>query len=190
MRKYILILGLVLLVVVGVALAKYGNFRKDNMPNSVATSTPVDPSATSVACTMEAKQCPDGSYVGRQGPKCEFAACPTSAPIKKDCPLLAPVGPNFCPNGKVEGGGIDTKGCQLPPKCVVQSGEPTSPSGCTVGGCSGTLCTESGEDMASTCEYRDEYACYKQSTCERQSSGKCGWTQNDLFKACMAKYQN
>jgi hypothetical protein len=30
-----------------------------------------------IACTMEAKLCPDGSYVGRQGPQCEFAACPT-----------------------------------------------------------------------------------------------------------------
>ena len=29
-----------------------------------------------VACTMEAKMCPDGSYVGRQGPNCEFAKCP------------------------------------------------------------------------------------------------------------------
>jgi hypothetical protein len=29
-----------------------------------------------VACTMEAKICPDGSAVGRSGPKCEFAACP------------------------------------------------------------------------------------------------------------------
>jgi len=27
-------------------------------------------------CTLEAKQCPDGSYVGRTGPNCEFAACP------------------------------------------------------------------------------------------------------------------
>lgn len=27
-------------------------------------------------CTMEAKQCPDGSYVGRSGPNCEFEACP------------------------------------------------------------------------------------------------------------------
>lgn len=25
-----------------------------------------------VACTMDAKQCPDGTYVGRTGPKCEF----------------------------------------------------------------------------------------------------------------------
>ena len=29
-----------------------------------------------VACTMEAKLCPDGSYVGRTGPNCEFAPCP------------------------------------------------------------------------------------------------------------------
>lgn len=29
-----------------------------------------------VACTMEAKICPDGSAVGRSGPKCEFAPCP------------------------------------------------------------------------------------------------------------------
>ncbi len=26
-------------------------------------------------CTMEAKLCPDGSYVGRVGPKCEFEKC-------------------------------------------------------------------------------------------------------------------
>ena len=29
-------------------------------------------------CTMEAMQCPDGSYVGRTGPDCEFV-CPNSA---------------------------------------------------------------------------------------------------------------
>ena len=29
-----------------------------------------------VFCTMEAKLCPDGSYVGRTGPNCEFAPCP------------------------------------------------------------------------------------------------------------------
>lgn len=30
------------------------------------------------ACTMEAKICPDGSAVGRTGPNCEFAECPTA----------------------------------------------------------------------------------------------------------------
>ena len=29
-----------------------------------------------VACTQEAKICPDGSAVSRTGPNCEFAACP------------------------------------------------------------------------------------------------------------------
>ena len=31
-----------------------------------------------VACTQEAMQCPDGSYVGRTGPNCSFAACPVA----------------------------------------------------------------------------------------------------------------
>jgi hypothetical protein len=31
---------------------------------------------TGIACTLEAKICPDGSYVGRKPPSCEFAACP------------------------------------------------------------------------------------------------------------------
>ncbi len=30
-----------------------------------------------VVCTMDAKQCPDGSYVGRTGPNCEFV-CPAA----------------------------------------------------------------------------------------------------------------
>lgn len=36
----------------------------------------VDPKSIGVACTMEAKICPDGSSVGRTGPKCEFEKCP------------------------------------------------------------------------------------------------------------------
>ena len=31
-----------------------------------------------VFCTMDAKMCPDGSYVGRVAPNCEFAACPAT----------------------------------------------------------------------------------------------------------------
>ncbi len=30
-----------------------------------------------VACTQEAKLCADGTYVGRSGPSCEFAICPS-----------------------------------------------------------------------------------------------------------------
>ena len=41
------------------------------MPHFVATSP------SPVACTQEVRQCPDGSYVGRTGPDCAFAVCPT-----------------------------------------------------------------------------------------------------------------
>jgi hypothetical protein len=34
-------------------------------------------STAPVACTAEAMQCPDGSYVGRSGPNCQFV-CPTA----------------------------------------------------------------------------------------------------------------
>jgi len=34
------------------------------------------PKCEAVACTMDAKICPDGSAVGRVAPNCEFAPCP------------------------------------------------------------------------------------------------------------------
>lgn len=37
------------------------------------------PAGEPLACTQEAKQCSDGSYVSRTGPNCEFAACPVVA---------------------------------------------------------------------------------------------------------------
>src|SRR3989344_5419970 len=34
---------------------------------------------STVSCTQEAMLCSDGSYVGRTGPKCEFAPCPVKS---------------------------------------------------------------------------------------------------------------
>lgn len=34
-----------------------------------------------VFCTMDAMECPDGSFVGRVAPDCEFASCPVSETI-------------------------------------------------------------------------------------------------------------
>lgn len=38
--------------------------------------TPVCAMDENVVCTDDVKQCPDGSYVGRVPPSCEFAPCP------------------------------------------------------------------------------------------------------------------
>lgn len=65
-----LLAGIVILLVIGIAGFLYRNTLEHPLaPGGGATSTPV-------ACTMEAKLCPDGTSVGRSGPNCEFAACP------------------------------------------------------------------------------------------------------------------
>lgn len=67
--------------------------------------------------------------------------------------------------------------------------KPATPdaTGCMVGGCSGQLCTDANDGLvASTCEYREAYACYgKHSTCERQPSGECGWTPTAALTQCL-----
>lgn len=62
------------------------------------------PSATNggegVACTTEAKLCPDGvTYVGRTGPHCEFAACPTAATSTQSAPTVLNAGLNQTASG-------------------------------------------------------------------------------------------
>ena len=64
-----------------------------------------------------------------------------------------------------------------------------SANGCAVAGCSGQLCI-SAEEAAqgggvSTCEFRAEYACYREANCRPQSDGKCGWDQTPELKQCL-----
>jgi hypothetical protein len=52
-------------------------FASSSNTITVPSLPPVLPPSDAVACTMEAKMCPDGvTYVGRQGPNCEFSKCP------------------------------------------------------------------------------------------------------------------
>ena len=54
------------------------------------------PQGTGQGCTREAKLCPDGSYVGRSGPNCEFAECPqmseTGTPVPESGTVQARIG--------------------------------------------------------------------------------------------------
>ncbi len=62
--------------------------------------------------------------------------------------------------------------------------EPVVAKRCYVSGCSSQLCS-SEEGMMSTCEYREEYACYQTATCEVQSSGECGWSETKELNSCL-----
>ncbi|MEK7112334.1 MAG: hypothetical protein AAB875_03315, partial [Patescibacteria group bacterium] len=42
------------------------------------------------ACTQDAKVCPDGTSVGRTGPNCEFAPCPTPPLTPEPTPEASP----------------------------------------------------------------------------------------------------
>ncbi len=64
--------GLILLLfVVGAAIGFSLGSRGPDDGGPVA-------SPDGVVCAQDAKECPDGSYVGRTGPVCEFAACPNT----------------------------------------------------------------------------------------------------------------
>lgn len=79
-KLLMILIPLLLLLIAGGAGAYYymQNYGNPFAPAAEVTPTPAasDLPAEPVACTMEAKLCPDGSSVGRSGPNCEFAECP------------------------------------------------------------------------------------------------------------------
>lgn len=56
-------------------------------------------------------------------------------------------------------------------------------SSCRITGCSGQICSDT--DVVTTCEFKEEYSCYKKAICERQVGGECGWTKTTEFQACI-----
>jgi eight-cysteine-cluster-containing protein len=76
-------------------------------------------------------------------------------------------------------------GGKTPPNDPPDPGPPPTGSDCIKTGCSGTVCAEPGNDVITTCEYKAEYACYRDAACERQADGSCGWTQSAALTACL-----
>jgi len=58
---------------------------------------------------------------------------------------------------------------------------------CRVTGCSSQICAD--QEVITTCEYREEYACYKNAQCERQADGGCGWSPPAEVNSCLESYQ-
>lgn len=114
-----------------------------------------------VGCTEEAQMCPDGSFVGRTGPNCEFAECP-----------------------------VVDRATQPPTQVIVEQPGEQPLGACVRAGCSGQLCIDEtlydANGPITTCEFRPEYACYQAASCERQPSGECGFTPTDELAMCLA----
>lgn len=75
--KIPILLGSIILLVIGLVLG----YMLGSKPQTPIFAPPLPPPTPTeaVACTQDAKECPDGSFVGRD-PKnnCEFVACPAS----------------------------------------------------------------------------------------------------------------
>lgn len=65
--------------------------------------------------------------------------------------------------------------------------EETPGNQCAVAGCSQQLCVSAADaaTIVTTCEFRNEYACYVGATCEMQPSGECGWTSTPELEQCL-----
>jgi len=75
--KYIFLTFIILLI-----FSLLSSFYLKINSNSVATPIPTGSKSINkdvVRCTMDVKQCPDGSYVGRVAPSCSFAPCPKNS---------------------------------------------------------------------------------------------------------------
>lgn len=73
-KNYIVIIIVIVLILVAVFVFGMGKKAEAPILGNIDEGS-------QIVCTMEAKLCPNGSYVGRTGPKCEFTACPE---IKND----------------------------------------------------------------------------------------------------------
>jgi eight-cysteine-cluster-containing protein len=72
--------------------------------------------------------------------------------------------------------------------CIQIACEPEPPppeeEPCFKTGCSGQICAD--EHIATTCEWREEYACYQNAICERQADGKCGFRPTKELTSCLS----
>lgn len=80
-----ILIGIVLLILAAGGAFYLGRSTLNNgdvssPPTSQNSSTPQPSPSEQVFCAQDVKQCPDGTYVARQGANCEFAPCPSSNP--------------------------------------------------------------------------------------------------------------
>ncbi len=61
-----------------------------------------------------------------------------------------------------------------------------SDADCTVGGCSGQVCgnTAFASNVITTCEYKEIYSCYKQTSCSCIKS-QCQWEETPAYLNCL-----
>lgn len=117
----LLLMGIVVMATVAGGVYYFGKIPSTLKPQ---------PTPEPVFCTQDAKQCPDGSWVGREGPNCEFTPCPTltdqvtPSVSQTNCSSDSDCGLNICQCMSVRKEFIKikdkicTRECPGEPKCI------------------------------------------------------------------------
>lgn len=139
-------------------------------------------------CEPDPDCCPFGQLCDMARPACPIDCCPPNARCTAELPPCE-VGPACCPEGALCI--VDLPPCPPEPECCPEGQEcpPNIPpcdaeaQDCRRTGCSGQVCAD--RDVATTCEFLPEYACYQEAECERQADGLCGWTPTEELQRCI-----
>jgi len=184
---------------------------KRQTDNNCGWSTPIPsmtptqsciPVGSNVSKDSESLPCCAGSYkqalIDSSTSTTNYYCAPINTPIytPSPTPTPRPSSPPIClPIGCTGDGWA----CRLigpilcPPPTPAPSPSPSPTPYCVRAGTQGHLCVSNEEvnDLVSTPDNRDEYACYNNATCEMQPNQKCGWTTNNASTlACFSTYQS
>lgn len=81
---------------------------------------------------------------------------------------------------------VDTSGGDSASSSSAPAAEQFVSADCKLSGCGGILCIGADdEDIVTTCEWKDSYACYATARCEKEATGECGWTMTQELSACL-----
>lgn len=81
-------LGTIILIIIAITAGLFiWHYEKNQQEDEAQVSQPLrkNKPTSPIACTEEAKACPDGSYVSRTGPNCEFAPCSNAQIVGGQC---------------------------------------------------------------------------------------------------------
>jgi hypothetical protein len=142
---------------------------------------------------------------------CTKMACPESNPCCNRCGGAFKIGQDIVLNGATEAWGCGGNECTWRSSCTgFASNDPglyeikgtvalagdyafeikvdrLKAQTCQKGGCSRQHCVNNPSNAVTTCEWREEYACYQSATCEAQANGHCAWTSTPQLESCLSR---
>ena len=67
---------------------------------------------------------------------------------------------------------------------------PENETKCEIGGCSSQICAKTGKIGIDTCEWKPEYACYKNAVCDINKDDICQWIPDKTLSECLNRLKN